>query len=150
MTISQLLERSSATPAFRGELLRFAREGRPSARIRFDAGAPPVKVERAVAKALVEYPELPIESIEVRGRSGCATFAGELVVSTAGSERRVAFLWDCRWRAEEQGWYDFFGFPDQARAAREFGWDCFREWLPEGGSERMEGAAAGGAAAVGA
>jgi hypothetical protein len=150
MTISQLLERSSATPAFRGELLGFARDGRPSARIRFDAGAPPVKVERALAKVLVEYPELPIESIEVRGRSGCATFTGELVVSTATAERRIAFLWDCRWRAEEQGWYDFFGFPDQARAAREFEWDCFREWRPAGGPEVPEGAAVAGGAAVGA
>ena len=33
-----------------------------------------------------------------------------------------------RWRAEQQGWVDAFGFPDQIRAADEFGWNCFHRW----------------------
>jgi hypothetical protein len=40
----------------------------------------------------------------------------------------VRFYWDCKWKAQEQGWTDYFGFPDQMRAAREFGYDCFRSW----------------------
>ena len=41
------------------------------------------------------------------------------------------FHWDCKWRAQQQGWVDYFGFPDQTRAAREFGFDCFRSWVEE-------------------
>ncbi|HEX8695519.1 MAG TPA: hypothetical protein VF746_24110, partial [Longimicrobium sp.] len=43
----------------------------------------------------------------------------------------VRFVWDCKWKAEQHGWHDYFGFPDQGRAAREFGYDCFRAWVEE-------------------
>lgn len=128
MTISDLLGRSAATPEFRDAVARFLREGRPNERVAFSHGSPPVKVERTLVKALVEYPAHPIESIDVRGRSGCESFRGELVLRGGGEARTVSFYWDCRWRAEQEGWRDWFGFPDQIRAAREFGWDCFREW----------------------
>jgi hypothetical protein len=128
MTIPDLLERSAATPAFREDLHRFLQDGRSGPRIVFDAGSPRVKVARVIAKALVEYPALPIESIEVRGRSGCESFQGHLTLHAEGGSRSVHFHWDCRWRAEQEGWYDCFGFPDQIRAAREFGFECFREW----------------------
>jgi hypothetical protein len=128
MTIPDLLDSSAATPEFREAAERFCREGRPNPRVAFPTGAPPVKVERTLIRALLEYPAVPIESIEVRGRSGCESFQGELVVRGGGEARRVSFHWDCRWRAEQEGWRDWFGFPDQARAAREFGWDCFRQW----------------------
>jgi hypothetical protein len=88
-------------------------------------------VERTLAKVMVEYPDLPIESIEVRGSSGCEFYRGTAVIRTAGEERHVRFHWDCKWRAEQQGWTDYFGFPDQTRAAREFGYDCFRSWQEE-------------------
>ena len=45
-------------------------------------------------------------------------------------ERQVRFHWDCKWRAQQEGWVDYFGFPDQIRAAREFGWRCFERWEP--------------------
>jgi hypothetical protein len=128
MTIADLLDRSAATPEFRDAVMRFLDERRPNERVAFSPGSPPVKVERTLAKLLVEYPEHPIESIDVRGRSGCESFGGELEVRGGGESRRVSFLWDCRWRAEQEGWRDWFGFPDQIRAAREFGWNCFREW----------------------
>lgn len=131
MTTAELLDRSAATTSFREALTRFLRDGRSSERISFGYGCPGVKVERAITKALIEYPDLPIESIEVRGASGCEYFRGKLFVRTATEERRVAFHWDCKWRAEQQGWHDWFGFPDQTRAAREFGWDCFRAWEEE-------------------
>ena len=58
-----------------------------------------------------------------------------------------SFTWCCRWRAEQEGWKDYFGFPDQIRAAREFGWDCFQRWSESAGdvpdvvvpSPRVEG-----------
>lgn len=128
MTITDLLDRSAATPAFREAADRFLQTGRGNDRVAFAVGAPPVKVERALTKALIEYPAEPIESIEFRARSGCESFAGDLLLRTASDTRRVSFHWDCRWRAEQEGWRDWFGFPDQARAAREFGHDCFRTW----------------------
>lgn len=131
MTIDQHLARSQAADGFREALGRFLRSGRPNERIVFDSGSPPVKVERALVKALVEYPDLAIESIEFRAVSGCEYYRGHAVVRTAAEERVVKFAWDCKWKAQQMGWSDWFGFPDQARAAREFGWDCFRTWDEE-------------------
>lgn len=128
MKIIHLLDSSSASEPFRQSVLRLVREGRPGERISFNSQCPPVKVERAVAKALEEYPHLEIESIEVRGASGCEFFRGVMELHTPHEVRRVSFHWDCKWRAEQQGWADYFGFPDQGRAAREFGHDCFRAW----------------------
>ena len=128
MTIIDRLERSCATEAFREALLRFLRDWQPNDRVAFNAHCPPVKVERALARALEEYPALAVESIEVRATSGCEFFRGTLDVHTATEVRRVRFHWDCKWKAEQMGWRDYFGFPDQARAAREFGYACFRAW----------------------
>lgn len=128
MTIAELLDRSAAAAPFREAMLRFLQDGRSSERVSFGYGCPPVKVERALYKVLVEYPELPIESIELQASSGCEYFRGKLAVRTPDGEKRVSFHWDCKWKAEQQGWRDWFGFPDQGRAAREFGWDCFRAW----------------------
>ncbi len=141
MTIPDLLDRSAATPAFREAVERFVREERPNALVVYSAGSPPVKVERTLVRALIEYPSLPIESIEVHGRSGCESFHGELLLHGAGETRRVRFHWDCRWRAEQEGWKDWFGFPDQARAAREFGWDCFRHWSEDAVAPRAASSA---------
>lgn len=128
MSIQHYLGLSAASAPFRSAVGEFLRTGRPNDRVVFDRGSPPVKVERTLTKALVEYPGLPIESIEVRGSSGCEYFRGELTLVAGGASRTVQFHWDCRWRAEENGWHDYFGFPDQIRAAREHGWDCFRDW----------------------
>ena len=132
MKIFDLLERSSATESFREAVVRFVREGRPNERIAFNRDAPPVKVERTVTKVLEEYPELHIESIEVRGMSGCEFFRGVMEVHTGAEVRKISFHWDCKWKAMEMGWHDYFGFPDQARAAREFGHNCFRGWNEDG------------------
>lgn len=138
MTIEHFLQASHATGAFRAAVDEFLRSGRPSDRIGFERGCPPVKVERTLTKVLAEYPELPLESIELRAESGCEYFRGTLVLRAAGHEpHRVRFDWDCRWRAMEQGWTDYFGFPDQIRAAREFGWNCFRLWEGEPAAEPL-------------
>jgi hypothetical protein len=131
MTILEYLERSAATDSFRAALADFVRTGRSGDTIRFGYGCPPVKVERTITKVLEEYPGFPLESIEVDGASGCEFFRGTAILRGAGEERRVRFWWDCKWRAQQEGWTDWFGFPDQTRAAREFGHDCFRQFAEE-------------------
>jgi hypothetical protein len=128
MSIRHYLERSRASEPFRAAVEEFLRTSRENDRVAFDRASPAVKVERTLTKLLVEYPELEIESIEIRGASGCEYFRGEMTVRTSEGERSIRFEWDCRWRAEQNGWVDYFGFPDQIRAAREHGWDCFRGW----------------------
>jgi hypothetical protein len=71
---------------------------------------------------------MPVESVAISGRSGCEYFRGELTVHTPTDELRVEFHWDCRWKASQLGWYDYFGLPDQIRAAQELDHDCFRTW----------------------
>jgi hypothetical protein len=131
MKIIEFLERSQATPAFRESVAAFLKTGRSNDHLVFDYRSPTVKVERALTKALEEYPELPFESIELEGSSGCEYYRGVMTLRAEGVERRVRFHWDCKWRAEQQGWRDYFGFADQTRAAREFGHDCFRVWEEE-------------------
>jgi hypothetical protein len=132
MTILDLLDRSSASDAFRDAVTRFARDGRPNERLAFNRDSPAIKVERTLVRALEEYPDLQVESIEIHGMSGCEFFRGVMDVHTAAEVRRVSFHWDCKWKAQEMGWHDYFGFPDQTRAAREFPYACFRTWTEEG------------------
>ena len=128
MILRKLLARSRASDEFKAAVAAFLREGRPSDRLAFDPYAPPVKVERALTKLLEELPEVALDRVEIRAVSGCEFFRGELLALAADEERRIRFHWDCKWKAVQQGWTDYFGFPDQARAAREFGHDCFRQW----------------------
>ena len=131
MILSQLLERSRASDGFRSSVVAFVSNSRPNEGVTFNAYSPPVKVERTITKLLEEHPELEIERVEIDGSSGCEFYRGELRVHTADGVRNVRFHWDCKWRAVQEGWTDYFGFPDQARAAREFGHDCFRVWQAE-------------------
>jgi hypothetical protein len=128
MTIRDIAARSRATPAFIAALESFQRENRPNPRIQFDRHAPAVKVGRTLTQLLVQNPDLAVESVAIAGASGCEYFRGELKVVADGEEHRIRFYWDCRWKAQQQGWVDYFGFADQIRAAREFDYDCFREW----------------------
>lgn len=128
MDLQAFLQRSRATDAFREAVHRFLRDGRPCERVAFNPPSPAVKVERTLTKVMESYPELAIERVEIQGVSGCEFFRGTATIHAAGEARRVRFDWDCRWRAEAEGWHDYFGFPDQTRAAREFGYDCFRAW----------------------
>lgn len=127
--LNQFLSRSQATDAFRAAVAEFARTGLPSARVHFDSRCPPVKVERTLTKMLEAYPATAVDAAKLEARSGCEFFQGTLtLVAADGEETRVRFRWDCKWKAEQQGWQDYFGFADQARAAREFGYDCFLTW----------------------
>lgn len=131
MPLARFLDRSAATEPFRDALAEFLRTAQPNARIVFDLRAPPVKVERTLTKILEAYPALPIERVEIDAISGCEHFRGHARIEAGARTLRVRFEWNCRWKAEQLGWTDWFGLPDQARAAREHGYDCFRVWHEE-------------------
>jgi hypothetical protein len=96
--------------------------------IKIDGFAPAVKVKRLLTHILATEAHLPIEQVTVRARSGCSDFVGTVHLETATGSHVYNFVWDCRWRAEQEGWTDYFGFPDQIRAAREYDWRCFERW----------------------
>ena len=123
------LEAAEAHPEFKREVLDFVK-GAPTRRIEMQGYAPRVKVERVLTQLLHEHPALRVERVLVTGRSGCSDFTGEIVAYEGKTEHRFAFTWCCAWRAEQLGWKDCFGFWDQARAAREYGWRCFARWEP--------------------
>jgi hypothetical protein len=139
MPIQNFLADAAATPSFREGLTQFLAEHRSNESVRFGPGSPPVKVERTLTRLLEAHPEWEIERVEITARSGCEDYRGMMLVVTPQGERTVRFDWNCRWKAEQMGWTDAFGFPDQIRAAREFGYDCFRGWtVAEGAGDPME------------
>ena len=71
----------------------------------------PVKVQRLLKHMLSAEPELPIEHIAVQGAAGCSDFTGTVEAQTQSGTHVFDFAWCCRWRAQQQGWTDFFGFP---------------------------------------
>ncbi|MEP7001053.1 MAG: hypothetical protein ABI969_11285 [bacterium] len=123
------LEAAAAHPDFKRDVLDFVRGGDAS-RIELSGYAPRVKVERVLTQLLHAHPTLPVERVHVTARSGCSDFTGELVAYAGDAVYRYRFSWCCSWKAEQEGWKDCFGFWDQARAAREFGWNCFQRWEP--------------------
>jgi hypothetical protein len=126
--LDQLLAESSAAESFKVSVRRFCAGGGSSDRIRIDGFAPSIKIKRVLAHMLSAEPHLAVEHVTVRGRSGCSDFVGTLKVHTSSGTHVYEFVWDCRWRAEQEGWVDYFGFPDQIRAAREYDWRCFERW----------------------
>lgn len=129
-----ILARSKATEAFKQDVVRFVSGDRCTA-VEVVGFAPRVKIERVLMQLLNAEPELVIRSAKIRGVSGCSDFSGTAIVETPTGTRTFSFTWCCRWRAEQEGWKDYFGFPDQIRAAREFGWDCFQRWAESAGDE---------------
>ena len=123
-----LLAASRATHAFRTDLAAFASR-EPADRIRVVGPSPRVKVLRAIAQLLHAEPSISVDRVEVQAVSGCADFVGTLsVTDAAGTSHAFEFEWNCEWKARTLGYVDGFGFPDQIRAAQEFGWDCFERW----------------------
>jgi DNA-binding transcriptional LysR family regulator len=128
MELDAILRASRATDEFKRDVLAFRHQGR-AARIGAPHHAPPVKVLRVISQLLAEHPDYTVLSIRVEARAGCSDYIGTLDVDTAEGPRRFEFTWCCRWRAELEGWLDYFGFPDQIRAAREYDWRCFQRWV---------------------
>jgi hypothetical protein len=121
------LDAAAAHPDLKSDVLAFL-QGTPSSRLQLEGHAPRVKVERVLTQLFAAHPDLEIQQLRLRGRSGCSDFVGTLTAITPDAEHRFEFTWCCAWRAEQEGWRDCFGFWDQARAAREFGWRCFARW----------------------
>ncbi|HEY9228302.1 MAG TPA: hypothetical protein VIP11_16720 [Gemmatimonadaceae bacterium] len=124
-----LLSKSRAADAFKKEVRRYFEHG-VADHIRVEGFAPPIKVQRLLTHILATESHLPIETVALRGRSGCSDFVGTVKLQTKTGTHTYEFVWDCRWRAEQEGWTDCFGFPDQIRAAREYDWRCFERWQP--------------------
>ena len=127
--LEQILATSRAAETFK-RAVRGYYDGHRDDVIRIDGYAPPVKVRRLLTHILEAEPDLPIEQVSLHGRSGCSDFVGTVQIHTASETHVFEFVWDCRWRAEQEGWTDYFGFPDQIRAAREYDWRCFERWEP--------------------
>lgn len=127
--LEQILEASRAAETFKKAVRQYVANGQTD-HIRVEGFAPHVKVKRLLTHMLSAENHLPIERISLRGRSGCSDFVGTVQVHTASGTHVYDFVWDCRWRAEQEGWTDCFGFPDQIRAAREYDWRCFERWEP--------------------
>ena len=125
--LDPLLGASRADDAFKADVVAYHHH-RAAARIVVERHAPRVKVLRVIAQLLAVEPALRVERVRVDGTSGCCDFRGTLVVECADGPCRFDFVWDCRWRAVEEGWVDRWGGADQTRAAREFGWQCFATW----------------------
>ena len=122
-----LLDGSVADDAFKADVRAFAHY-QPTSRILIDRHAPRVKILRTLAQLLAAEPGLRVERVRIDALSGCCDFRGTLVATVDGAEQRFEFVWDCRWRAQQEGWVDRWGAADQSRAAREFGWRCFSLW----------------------
>jgi len=124
---AQILSRSCASERFKTDVVAFAsRAEAPS--IALTRNVPRIKVIRLINHLLYAHPEWAIERLHIDARSGCSDFVGTVKVETKSGTHVYEFIWDCRWRAEQEGWTDYFGFPDQMRAAREYDWRCFARW----------------------
>ena len=141
MDIDPLLDRSRASDAFKADVRAYL-ANRAAAAITTARHAPTVKVARVVAQLLDAEPALAIERIHIDAHSGCSDFDGTLRVGTPDGEMEYRFVWCCHWRAQQEGWVDWFGLPDQMRAAREFGWRCFKRWELAGARSTREPALA--------
>ena len=126
--LHSLLDASRVTPEFRADVDTYARSGEAD-RVVAPRHHPRVKVLRVLAQLASAEPALAVERVEIEGRAGCSDYKGTMFVQLAdGTQRTFEFTWCCAWRAEQQGWRDGWGLPDQMRAAHEFGWDCFEVW----------------------
>lgn len=122
-----LLTQSRATEEFKFDLTRFLAGDRPN-RVKVESFVPRVKVQRLLSQLLAAEASLEIEQVTIRGSAGCSDFVGTIDVHTRSGSLVFDFVWCCRWRAQREGFVDYFGLPDQARAAQEFDWRCFEKW----------------------
>jgi hypothetical protein len=131
MTIPELdalLTGSRATAAFRADVAQYAAR-HPADRIVTAAMNPRVKVLRTIAQLLFAEPGITVDRVQLQATSGCADYRGVLhATDDAGVVHAFEFEWNCEWKARQLGYVDGFGFPDQIRAASEFGWQCFEHW----------------------
>jgi hypothetical protein len=123
-SLDELLEGSQAEADFKKAVRALAEGSPPGDRIQVNPGCPAVKILRLAMKLLEDNPSFKFERLRVDARSGCSDFVGRAIAEPGST--RFDFEWDCRWRAEQLGWIDAFGEPDQIRAARVYGYQCFK------------------------
>ncbi len=138
MHLTDILDESAATFEFKIAVLS-VREGVRTPLVTSARPVPHVKIVRLLTHLLETERDLAITSVRIHANSGCSDLTGAIDVACSHGGRRFEFAWDCAWRAEEMGWTDCFGFPDQMRAAREYDWRCFKSWqaVDETRSERF-------------
>jgi len=122
-----LMEGSRATCDFKADVASYF-SGERCERVKVETYVPRVKVQRLLTQLLAVEPSLEIEQVVIRGMAGCSDFVGSVDVHTASGAQVFDFVWCCRWRAEAEGLMDYFGLPDQLRAAQQFDWRCFQRW----------------------
>jgi len=127
MNLEPLLALSGATDAFKTSVRQYSTDGKAPL-VEAAGFAPRIKVLRVLAQLLDTEPTLRLARVRINGYARCSDFRGSVEAHADGVVRQWAFVWCCRWRASEEGWVDCFGFPDQTRAAREFGHRCFQVW----------------------
>jgi hypothetical protein len=125
--MERLIAGSRASAHFKADLEAFL-SGEQSARVKVETYVPRVKVRRLLTQLLSAEATLEIEQVEIKASSGCSDLVGSVNVHTTSGAHVFDFVWDCRWRAQSEGYVDYFGFPDQIRAAQEFDWQCFQRW----------------------
>ena len=126
-SFDELLAACAADEAFKADVEAY-RAQRAAPRIVIDRPVPRVKVLRLLAQLVHAAPALRIERVRIDARAGCSDFRGRVVAHADGRAHGWDFVWDCRWRAEEEGLLTPWGNPDQQRAAREWDWACFERW----------------------
>jgi len=127
MQLTVILDESAATVEFKAAV-RSVRERARTPLVVAARPIPHVKIVRLLTHLLEAERDLAIASVRISADSGCSSLTGVIDVACIDGGRSFAFAWDCAWRAEEMGWTDCFGFPDQMRAAREYDWRCFKSW----------------------
>ena len=125
--MESLFRTSIASPDFKAAV-ELVLAGRQHERVAVESYVPQVKIRRLLTQLIAQEPTLEIERVSVSGSSGCSDFIGTVQVHTTSGPHVIDFVWDCRWRAQSEGYVDYFGFPDQQRAAQEFDWRCFQRW----------------------
>ncbi len=120
--LEELIQASAATSDFKAAIRTFV-AGLDSELIRCSAGSPRVKVLRVLMKLLETFPGEEISDVRIEGVSSCSAFEGKLWFGPDGTE--VVFNWDCHWKAKQEKMNAWYGAPDQTRAAKEFGYQCF-------------------------
>jgi hypothetical protein len=141
ISLDACLAASRSTPEFQADVRAYA-DYRDASRVVLLRAAPRIKVLRVIAQLVAAQPDLAIDRVRIEGISGCADYRGTVVAEIVDDKPRTfAFVWDCAWRAAREGWVDSRGNPDQVRAAREYGWQCFSLWsdvsVREGGDELL-------------
>jgi len=121
----RLLAHSNADESFKAAVDQFCAD-KPSDLIQYPAGAPRIKVLRVLMKLLEEFPNEPITDVHIEAKSTCSAYVGHLEFGP--SHTIVRFKWDCLWKAKQEGLRTWYGEPDQSKAAKAFGYQCFEEF----------------------